>query len=298
MRPQLHALNEAEVSHFCPDLPDVQRRLDGDLAIGTVRPQWCWQADDGGIVLARHHWWAPAGVDPPIVLVPVSSEDAGAAAQLIGHAARMLGVTRAWCSMTMDGGSGDPWRDRARDVRALEAAGFSFAVDRVRVEWRAGVDPAPSTSMRLTFTPSTAYDADALVELFASVADGSLDHGMRTEAARLGPVAEARERLGLLAGYPGLDNGFLVASRDSDVVGYVAPAVDAGLGVVAEIGVARAHRGHRYADDLLAHSVEVLRSAGVTRIVADTDCANTPMRSAFARAGFREHARRWDWALG
>ncbi|MGH3622037.1 MAG: hypothetical protein ACRDQ5_09640 [Sciscionella sp.] len=38
-----------------------------------------------------------------------------------------------------------------------------------------------------------------------------------------------------------------------------------------------------------------LADAGAAWVRSDTDVGNTPMRAAFARAGYRECARRWDY---
>ena len=80
-------------------------------------------------------------------------------------------------------------------------------------------------------------------------------------------------------------------------VGYVVPAPIDEIAVVAEIGVAREHRGHGYGLDLLLRAVRLLTATGADRIVADTDQANTPMRATFAHAGFaeREFRESYRW---
>jgi RimJ/RimL family protein N-acetyltransferase len=62
-----------------------------------------------------------------------------------------------------------------------------------------------------------------------------------------------------------------------------------------ELGVAATHRGSGYAGELLAHGTMALAEAGAARVRSDTDVANTPMRAAFARAGYREFARSFDY---
>jgi RimJ/RimL family protein N-acetyltransferase len=65
--------------------------------------------------------------------------------------------------------------------------------------------------------------------------------------------------------------------------------------IIAEIGVAVAHRGHGYVSELLSWATRCLVASGATRIVADTDRANTPMRAAFTRGGYREFRLRDDY---
>ncbi len=137
-----------------------------------------------------------------------------------------------------------------------------------------------------------------LVELFAAVSDGSLDHGMIGDREQRGRTGEAEHRLQAALRYAGEPDWFTVAVHpDGGLVGYVVPAlVDGDRPVIAEIGVAAAYRGHGYSDDLLAHGTRVLADADAPQIRADTDLANTPMRAAFRRAGYVEFARRFDYS--
>ncbi|HEU5034259.1 MAG TPA: GNAT family N-acetyltransferase [Mycobacteriales bacterium] len=293
------------VAEFCADLDDaaeVERRLKGDLADRTVRLEWCWSAyDDEGDRVARHQWWGPQDAEVPVVFVSLESRDPDAAVALLEHARQALAIEEAWAPITLPGreqeADDDPWHRVPQTVAVLERGGFRFAVDRVRIEWTAGT-PMPEASSRLSFRPATDLVHDELVELFAAVADGSLDDSMLRDRERLGRDAEARKRLDFDLHYPGVDGRFVVGCTraDEQPIGYVIPALHGELGVIAEIGVARPRRGRGYVHDLLAHATRVLVAAGAKRIVADTDCANTPMRAAFDRAGYRVFARRWDWS--
>lgn len=291
----------ANLDDFVDGLTDsasVRDRLSGDFEAGTVRPAWCWAAYDGARIVARHHWWGPVGADAPIVLAPLDApdEDLDAAIALVKRARAAVGTREAWSEITLPADEpGDPWGVRAQRVQVLEQTGFRFAVDRVRVEWLGDSD-LPRLTGVLTFRPASSLPHDAVTALFADVADESLDHGMVEDRERLGRDGEAAKRLSFNLAYPGVDDRFVVGVDSSgDDVGYVIPAVQGELGVIAEIGAARKHRGRGYVNELLAHGVSVLVEAGVRRIVADTDCANAPMRAAFARAHFAEFARRWDW---
>jgi RimJ/RimL family protein N-acetyltransferase len=294
-------LDAGGLAGFCAglrDAPRQQQRLADSLALGTVRPEWCWTAYDeaSGRPLARQHWWGPAGSPAPMVFVPLDQTDPEAAVALLRHALAELHVVEAWSEIIVPVESaGDPWTLRPDAVTLLETTGFVFQVERVRLEWTPD-HAIPAATAGLSIEPVDGVGPDDLVELFVAVSDGSLDHSMRTERLRVGPAAEALKRIDFLQRYPGI-GGRSVVARDAtgQLVGYVAPALANDVGVVAEIGVARPHRGRGYVHDLLAHATRVLAAEGAGRIVADTDCANAPMRAAFARAGYREFARRWDW---
>jgi len=57
--------------------------------------------------------------------------------------------------------------------------------------------------------------------------------------------------------------------------------------------VAASERGNGYVNDLLAYGTAVL--SGFPAVVSTTDEANTPMRTAFARAGYAETGSRTDF---
>jgi RimJ/RimL family protein N-acetyltransferase len=298
-RPLVSA-ESADLAEFCAGLDNaqaLQQRLAGNVDAGTVHPQWCWTAYDAeGQRVARHYWWGPQHAPSPLVFVPLDVAEPDAAVGMLEHVREQLGVAEAWSEITLPAEiDGDPWTNRPADVALLECGGFRFQVDRVRIEWQSehGV---PHAGDRLSFRPAAGYAEDELVDLFVRVADGSLDHSMREGRETLSNTAEARKRLDFLRHYPGVDDNFVVGVDGSGTaVGYVAAGRATTSGVIAEIGVAQPHRGHGYVHDLLAYGTRVLADAGAPRIVADTDCANTPMRAAFARAGYREFARRWDW---
>lgn len=117
-------------------------------------------------------------------------------------------------------------------------------------------------------------------------------------AARCGLEREAHERLAAARCYGPEPDWFTIGcTNDGSPVGYVVPALVDEVAVVAEIGVANAHRGHGYGLDLLLQAVRLLAATGPKRMVADTDQANTPMRATFARAGFAEREYRESYRL-
>ncbi|MGD0558299.1 MAG: GNAT family N-acetyltransferase [Streptosporangiaceae bacterium] len=142
-----------------------------------------------------------------------------------------------------------------------------------------------------------AFDEDDLVEVFAAVTDGSVDHSMIIGRAEHGRREEAAIRLGQARRRKHEDDWFVVGVDGAGVpVGYVQSALDVDDGgFLAEIGVVESQRGHRYVDELLAYGTGVLADRGETQIRSHTDAANHAMRAAFARGGYAETGSRRDF---
>lgn len=280
--------------------PDSRYRAmaEAELAEGGYRPRWCRLALDGsGTPLAAQAWCARPGSDIPFLVDLYGATDLDVAVELLVRARSDLGVDLAECWLGVPG-KGDTAVEHAHpvDLPVLRATGFQPLVERVLLEWlpRGEVPGGPG---RLEFRPAGTFPDAELLEIFASVGDGSLDHHMRTDRARDGVRAEARRRLERTAAMQGPPHWFAIGVDPAGApVGYVRAAhVNGGRPVLAEIGVVPAMRGRRYVDDLLAHGTRLLAQDGAERIRADTDLANTPMRAAFGPAGYREFARRYDY---
>lgn len=254
-----------------------------------------------GRVLARHWWWDSLGSSRPAGVDLVSVEEHETAAALLRLARDQLAVSDAVCELTASAerkeSASSAAETRCSWGSVLTASGFAFEVARLRVELvsERGVR---SDSERLAFRPARCFDDELLGRLFEAVGDGSLDHGMSEGRARCGREAEALERLAAARCYGADPEWFTVGcTHDGIPVGYVLPALVDEIAVVAEIGVARRHRGHGYGLDLLLLAVRLLAATGAKRIVADTDQGNPPMRATFAQAGFaeREYRESYRW---
>ncbi len=268
------------------------------LADGTIKTEWCSSAEDSaGRLLASVSWWARPHTDVPMLVDVLSVVDAEAAAALIEHTRCQLGLTEAKAMLTNPREGGEN-RARTNELRAaaLLQAGFSLAIDRVRIEWTGGA--LPEDSGRLRYEPARDQTEERLVELFAAVGDGSLDHDMREKRELYGRETEARRRLHMALGYRGDYDWFAVGTDNAgELVGFVVSArANGDRPILAEIGVSAAHRGRRYVDDLLAHGTRILANNGAERIRSDTDNGNWPMRAAFQRANYREFATRTDYS--
>ncbi|PWW64664.1 GNAT family N-acetyltransferase [Actinokineospora spheciospongiae] len=314
--------DESELTTLCSHRPDAEawrRMITHGLGTGLNRLEWCWLAEEAGEVTAALAWWAPIGATHPHMLDLLATPDPTAAVELITHSRRALDIPTAECNVvTPDDTTPDPV---IPDI--LRAAGFTPAVDRVRVEWtptsplatRSGEQPqklspihpaGPSPVSKRRTRPRTPLelrqarhvDEDTLMTLFAQVGDGTLDHHSSRARATRGRTAEAADRLHKCFAYPGDPTWFTIGfTPDGHPAGYVVPAlIDGDHPVLAEIGVAQPFRGQGHVDHLLTTGTRALTTAGATRVHSDTDQANHPMRAAFARAGYREFATRRDYA--
>jgi hypothetical protein len=280
----------------------------GLLERGESRLQWCRMAlSDDGELLAGHAMdsWSldrdPGGT--PTFVHLLGHVDEAAAVALLNH------DMRAFMAVTVDArlvsevdAPAELRTQREGQQRVLCAAGFTVEVDRVRLHWTTAsapgrVPPQPRHGGRLTFRSATTLADGDLVEMFAAVSDGSVDHGMITGRAEHGRRQEAAIRLGQARRRNHEDDWFVVGVDGAGApVGYVQSALGADdLAFLAEIGVVEPQRGHRYVDELLAYGTGVLAGRGETRVRAFTDAANRAMRAAFTRGGYAETGSRRDF---
>ncbi|MEV7603596.1 GNAT family N-acetyltransferase [Kitasatospora sp. NPDC089797] len=279
------------------------------LATGEYRPEWTWTArhTPDGPPLALAVWWGdpddglPSALDGVFVHPSVRS-----AADRTDLAARLL--TTAHTAYATAGADTAPdyhlmlpgdWRDRPDTAAAVAwrrdaagRAGLPVSLERLRFEWTppAGV---PEPSGRLLLQPEP--DDEVFVELFRRVLVDTLDTDTRKEAERLGAEAQARADVAFYRDtMPGDRSWWRVArTPGGEPVGFGIPSRNHAAPVVGYLGVLPEHRGHHYADDILAGITRILATeAAATRILADTDLTNTPMAAAFARTGYRNTSRR------
>lgn len=296
---RLATLPEIGLRAFCSGAEDpsgLERWMGLVLESGSVRQEWCFAAlDASGDCLAAHCWWARPGSDRPVGVDQLWSRRHEAAVAILEAARRRLRPDDVRAEVTSPIGAGPSARaTQPETVAILTAAGFDFDVARVRLEWTGG--KAATVPRRLEMRPARLLDEATLVTLFQAVAEGSLDAAMRERREHLGAEGEARQRLDDVRSYAGDPEWFSVGFTSAgEPAGYVVPGYVDGTAVVVEIGVGAGHRGRRFVDELLSFATTCLSAAGATRIVADTDCANVPMRAAFRRGGYAEFRWRDDY---
>jgi GNAT superfamily N-acetyltransferase len=268
---------------------------------GQYRREFTWVAEDGdGRIAAVAVWWSVPGANRPIALDGLFA-DPGIADPVPLWTELIQQVTRA-----APAGEEPPsyhiflppgWRDDTEIQAALQprlaaaaAAGMTEVLERLRFEWLAET-AVPARSQRLAFR--TEPDDEAFLDVFRRVAAGSLDANTRDTIARAGLDGYAREDLDLYKTMPG-ERGWwkLAYDKSDDLVGFAIPSRNHAGPVVGFLGVVPEHRGHGYADDLLAEITADLADLGAQRIAADTDSTNVPMANSFRRLGYRQFAVR------
>lgn len=144
--------------------------------------------------------------------------------------------------------------------------------------------PRPQRSRRLSFSPA---DDAAFLDVFADVAQGSLDLNTQADLAELGPRGQAEDDLSFYLGLPGERGMWRLAHNDEGVrVGFVIPSRSAYDASVSYLGVVPAYRGQGLVDDLLAEITIMHADNDAPRITGTTDTTNAPMAAAFLRAGY------------
>jgi RimJ/RimL family protein N-acetyltransferase len=276
---------------------------------GTMRPEWCFVAEQDGRIVGRYGYWTLPSLDHPewIVLLDVApgvhDPDADAVAtELLAHA--LAGARKAG-SPTLGLALDEPpqwpqWQDDP-DRRAgwLEAAGFRVRRETLRFELQAADAVVPPDADRLTFRDLETVGEAAFLDAIERVSAASLDQITRDERDRLGPAAEAQQMLDELRTMVFEPSWWELAfDADGALVGLVMPAGAPTFVSIGYIGVVPGQRGRRYVDDLLARGTATLLRIGKGQVIrVDTDTDNAPMAAAFERAGYRRFATRREFEI-
>jgi GNAT superfamily N-acetyltransferase len=276
----------------------LNEELADDLTTGRRRPGWMWVALRGDQLLARVAWWSRLAGDPPLILDVFDFDDSAPGPDRVDVGVRLLNAAMA---ATLQDGARRPeysrfvppdWRENAVTrpavegrMTALERTGARLFVERLNLEWRPG-SPVPEPSGRLGFRQF--HDDGEIVDLMASVLDGTLDAHGRDDLTRMSARGAAVKHYeSELARFDSPRGWWRVATRpDGEPVGFVIPARNAYNPIIAYIAVLPAHRGNGYIDDILSEGTRALAGEGVTRIRASTDLGNVPMANAFRLAGY------------
>jgi RimJ/RimL family protein N-acetyltransferase len=291
--------------------PDVfwKRRENGEY-----RTEWTWLAEENahGLPAAAAVWWgrpeesAPAALDGLFARAPVDPADRlSLTAGLLSAAHLVFAQAGArqppayhfflpadWHEMP-GATAAVAWREEA-----ARQAGLTRRLERLRFEWTTR-DGLPGPGRRLVFRAEA--DDDVFEDLFCRVLAGTLDATSRNEAAAHGARAQARRDLRFYRDKMlGQRSWWRVAQTpDGEIAGFGLPSRNTDYPVVGYLGVLPEHRGHGYADEILADITRTLvAEASATVIHADTDLENRPMAAAFERAGYRTIGRRLVLSAG
>lgn len=136
---------------------------------------------------------------------------------------------------------------------------------------------------------------DRYVDVIESCTVGTLDRIDRDAIASMGNRGWARAFVDGTADPDTDDIWYVIEDSAGDGVGFVAlgPFDEEGVGTVLHIGVAAAHRGHGYVDQLMRLANRTARERGWTHVLSDVDVLNPPMMAAMERAGHHAADRPW-----
>jgi GNAT superfamily N-acetyltransferase len=288
---------------------EVEKYLESMFAAGSMRPEWCFVAQEGDRVLGRAAFWTLPGTEKPLALVlldvPWEGNNVGVGARLVGDVlgeARALGAGEI--EHVIDAPPMQPqFQHRPeRRIRLLENAGFALRRETDRFQWPGGEPPVVPD--RLSFRTLEEVGEEAFVDAMRRVSEGTLDREIREERESLGPQGAARDFFEDARRVKHEPSWWRLAydRQGADLAGLVMPAEPPGFLTVFYVGVVPEMRGRGYVDDLLAAGTLSLlgaRARGDTEkpLRADTDVANAPMAAAFGRAGWRRFAGRREYVV-
>lgn len=283
---------------------DTARYLEGLFASGSSRPEWCFVAWRDGRPCGRVAFWALPRVGRPLDIVLLNLPWDGEA-DAIGRAL-LDGARRAMADagLTTVGHCHDhpprtpQWQTHG-DARLALLAGLGFRTQRDTLRFETALVPGAAVDPGdLRLRAATPDDETLLRQMVAAVAAASRDQIDIETVAAHGAEAHAVELIADLRSMR-VDPGWWQIAFDAQgaAVGLVLPVAGADFGSIGYIGVLPAYRGRGHVDVLLAAATALLRNAGLPRLIADTDRANTGMARAFTRGGWRQFGERRELLL-
>ncbi|NKB65633.1 MAG: GNAT family N-acetyltransferase [Candidatus Latescibacteria bacterium] len=274
---------------------------------GNSEPAMCFVAEDLGGMVARMVYRKPGSGKQPSKTRIIHGAGWGLSwseayktvgAQLLqGSLAHLkaVGVSQITGKVI----SGMPEAEKVRQI--LQQAGLSLEQEKRAFAWD---EPQPAVEVpdRLVFSPLPQVGEEAFIGAIENALEGSLDRVDQIRGASETYREMAEDHFATDRDYFGFDPAWwqLALDRQGRTVGFVQPAYfkdsnkgNLKEGTVVYIGVAPEHRGQGYSVDLLLAATKILQGQGIWRILCDTDAQNTPMVSAFQRAGYKDHETVW-----
>ena len=290
-------------------LPDhqgeIRQYLRNMFAAGSMRPEWCFLAEDGDRPVGRVAFWTLPGMQEPFALVLLDVDWEGDYAAVGTHLLEgILDEARALGAEKIEHVVDDPpirpqFQHHAESrIRILESVGFTLRRETSRFERRE--TEVPAWRGRLTFRTLDEVGENPFVEAIATVSEGTLDREIREVGQRLGAQRAAREFFEDARRVTHDTSWWRLAyAPNGELAGLVMPAAPPGFLTIFYVGVVSDMRGRRYVDDLLAAGTATLLEANRDEkpLIADTDVSNNPMAAAFERAGWRRFAGRQEYVM-
>lgn len=281
---------------------------------GYIRPEWCFVAEEAGAFIGRIVYWTLPSLDNffevDVLEVPWSANYLEVGTKLLLDS---LGQMHLQDSVVIQYTLDTPYPMSTslmptfaeQRIEVIEQFGFSLTRETRRfenVETRGVLQGFEFTqirrSPRLIFRTLDDVGEDAFINTIMRVSENSLDRILQQEQEKLGTEQYAYEKFKTLKAFKYKPTWWQLAyTEDDSLVGLIMPAENDGGPIIGYIGVIPEHRGQGYVNDLLAQGTLTLKADGATCVRADTDIDNTPMVSAFQRAGYRQFARRSEYRL-
>jgi GNAT superfamily N-acetyltransferase/ribosomal protein S18 acetylase RimI-like enzyme len=307
MRIRSVGTNELDLFIDAAGFPDhrseIEQYLDRMFAAGSMRPEWCFIAEEEDRPVGRVAFWTLPGMEQPFALVLLDVDWEGdytaVGTRLLEYAldaARALGAEDI--EHVIDAPPIRPQfqHHAQKRIGLLKSAGFYLRRETGRYEWR-GTEP-PTEPGWLSFLALEEVGEEAFIEAMERISEGTLDQEIRAEREKLGTKRAAQEFFDD-AGRVQHDASWwrLAYAPNGDLAGLIMPAEPPGFLTIFYVGVVPGMRGRGYVNDLLAAGTATLLAAGKNDkpLIADTDISNAPMAAAFERAGWTRFAGRQEY---
>ena len=285
---------------------EVRQYLDRMFAAGSMRPEWCFVAEEEGRPVGRVAFWTLPGMEAPFALVLLDVDWEGDYAVVgprllkdILDKARGLGAGEIEHVIDEPPIRPQFQHHAQKRIELLESVGFSLRRETGRFEWNGEAPPAGPA--RLSFRTLKEVGEKAFIDAMKTVSDLTLDREIREERERLGPAQAAQEFFDDARRVQYDPSWWRLAfASGGELAGLVMPANPPGFLTIFYVGVTPEMRGRGCVDDLLAAGTATLleaRRKDDKPLIADTDVANSPMAAAFERAGWTRFAGRREFVL-
>lgn len=218
----------------------------------------------GNVVL-----WSPPGNDVPMDIVLFEADGEATARLLLDEAgalAKRLGATTQGHALDHPAQAPQFQHDREFRERVLGDAGFVLTRDGCRFRWVAAT-PVPPEDSRLTWRSLAELGEKPFVDILTDVLSDTKD------SLLLKMTAEElwNDSLSYEHSPQWYEIGFDV---EGNAAAISLPARSPSFPVIGFVGVASAHRGHGYANAVVARGTQILVAAGATEIRGECSAAN------------------------
>jgi ribosomal protein S18 acetylase RimI-like enzyme/GNAT superfamily N-acetyltransferase len=295
-----------EAAGFPDHRKEIEQYLDRMFAAGSMRPEWCFIAEEGDRPVGRVAFWTLPGMEAPFALVLLDVDWEGdyepVGTRLLSHAldtARALGAEDL--EHVIDAPPVRPQfqHHAQKRIELLKSAGFYLRRETGRYE-RGGTEP-PTEPGRLSYLGLEEVGKEKFIEAMERVSEGTLDREIREEREKLGTKRAAQEFFDDASRVQHDPSWWRLAyAPNGELAGLVMPAEPPGFLTIFYVGVTPEMRGRGYVNELLAAGTATLLEAGRKNdqpLIADTDISNAPMAAAFERAGWTRFAGRQEYTL-